>query len=336
MNSLAHVWTAQSPFWWALAKFVREAHRHAAGRGEAAVVMPPSMTFSTSMRAQRTPSERAAVDAEREEAAKQRKAQYFSPGPGQYNPDKVRSGRNARLADTRGEYASSSFQSKIDRAKAPSYDPPLASGDPGAYSAGKKRDGGNATLADMRGETASHTFKSASKRELEPELFKPKAGPGPGQYSPGKGRKGANATLADMRGESASHAFKSTSAQRLHAKQSEIPGPGQYSPGKGHKGANATLADMRGEVRPARAPRAPRAFVLSSARADVAQGECATMKSTSAQFSKGLSSQTGPEVGPGLYEPGKRRTGENAELSDARGETGSSSFESESRRPLPW
>ena len=64
--------------------------------------MPPSMTFtSTSRRAGRTPSERAAIDAAREEAVKQKKAQYFSPGPGQYNPDKVRSGRNARLADAR-------------------------------------------------------------------------------------------------------------------------------------------------------------------------------------------------------------------------------------------
>ena len=91
----------------------------------------------------------------------------------------------------------------------------------------------------------------------------------------------------------------------------------------------------------------------------------ASMRSSSAQISKPIPSTTSDEIGwacstqaqidcpaprsrdfvhhllltsrrPGAYTPIKQKSGGNAELADATGEYGSSSFESGLGRYLPW
>ena len=167
-------------------------------------------------------------------------------------------------------------------------------------------------------------------------------GPGPGAYSAGKRRDGTNGTLADARGETGLGVFKSKAPQRAPVKHSDVPGPGMYAAGKNHKGENSTLADMRGE------------------------GEFSTMKSKSTQFTSvsgqptstarlpvtplrdeltcsprrisqdNLKVTTEPGVGPGSYAPMKSKTGANDTLADMSGENGSSAFESDMKRHLPW
>ena len=66
------------------------------------------------------------------------------------------------------------------------------------------------------------------------------------------------------------------------------------------------------------------------------------MKSKSAQFTSDNLNQgpykvaTDASVGPGSYAPVKDKKGGNDTLADMSGEHGSSSFESDMRRKLPW
>ena len=165
------------------------------------------MTFSPpAKRPGRTPSERMAADAARAKAAEQRARDRATPGPLHYDPGRGPRGKNATLADMRGENASSSFLSKSTRAKAPPYDPCPQTGDPGAYNPASRKDGTNDTLADMRGENIrSSAFHSKTQRSTDGSMAGGRwhtghfaaAGPGPAGYSPGKGPKGDNATMAD-------------------------------------------------------------------------------------------------------------------------------------------
>ena len=310
--------------------------------------MPPTMNFSPGGRRGRTPSERAAADAARAQAAEQRAREQASPGPQAYNPGRGPRGRNATLADMRGENASSSFLSKSTRAKAPPYDPAPQTGDPGAYNPRSRKDGTNDTLADMRGENIrSSAFHSKTDRTLDGSMAGGRfhtghfaaAGPGPCGYSPGKGPKGGNATMADMRGESGLAVFKSKTDQRPVVKQRDVkPGIGARRPRPLRPTTHHSSRQPRAmraarpasRVHLARASSRPGAYSPGkNARGDNmcladmrGESDFATMKSKSPQFTA-LKTHTGLGLGPGAYTPLKTKSGDNSWLADDTGENNS-------------
>jgi len=216
------------------------------------------------------------------------------PGPGQYDPDKLRDGKNATLADMRGEMGSASFNSGTQRAgfsngRAAQTAPEVG---PGAYDLSKMHNGLNWAMSDGRGESASAAMKSKTSVGLQMDLHGVDV-PGPGSYDPQKRMDGTNGTLTDMRGENASSAFKSKvpiNGKVMWETVVDTPGPGTYDATKLPTGEHSQVADMRGEA------------------------EGYAFKTTEPRIAEQLRLQTGPDVGPGSYDLDKLRTGEQWEM----------------------
>jgi hypothetical protein len=104
-----------------------------------------------------TPTERGRLHAKQRAAKEARQARHHSPGPGQYDLDKVdRNGANATLSDMRGEGNKTwSFTSRSKQR-----------GSVGAYTAQRTKTGENDTLANGRGDGnfASATMNSKVPR----------------------------------------------------------------------------------------------------------------------------------------------------------------------------
>jgi len=139
-------------------------------------------------------------------------AETPGPGPTAYVSRVNGRGRNAELADMRGEAASATFKSNTpargEIAKA------TASPGVGAYSPSKLTNGLNAEVSDMRGESASSSMASKTTQFAitDPMVLEAMANPivGPGSYSLAKTRVGTNSALADMAGEFAGAGFTSS------------------------------------------------------------------------------------------------------------------------------
>ena len=176
-----------------------------------------------------TPSERAQLHQKQLAEREARKKAAFSPGPGQYDMDKVdRNGKNATLADMRGETNPDwAFKSKsAQRREHKAAQTGLVG--PGAYSPTVIKTGGNDSLASGKGEgnMAAATMKSVAKRgspygppdDLVQLASKHGAKlPSPANYSPQQDFKGRNWEVQQTKGENISQpnaAFVSKSKQR--------------------------------------------------------------------------------------------------------------------------
>lgn len=177
---------------------------------------PPSSTArNTSPKP--TPSERAEKDAARIKARVAKR--WASPGPGQYNPQKL----GSNVLSLAG---SSAFRSKSQR---PSVDPFLReSGDPGTYMV---TDVASVALQAMesynRQSFSGHSgFGTVSERQLYLEA-KDSTTPGPVDYSPLMPR-----TLGDTEraSDAAGGRFRSESPQRRPLLPNDAPGVGTYDP----------------------------------------------------------------------------------------------------------
>jgi hypothetical protein len=284
-----------------------------------------------------TPSERAQLHQKQLAEREARKKAAFSPGPGQYDMDKVdRNGKNATLADMRGEtnpdwaFKSKSAQRREHKAAQTG---PVG---PGAYSPTVIRTGGNDSLASGKGEgnMAAATMKSVAKRgspygppdDLVQLASKHGAKlPSPANYSPQQDFKGRNWEVQQTKGENISQpnaAFVSKSKQRQDLsrpyqlyqamlRDEAVPGPGTYEPVLDERGENADLSSMKGE----------------------GTNPTYAFKSASKQRPKHKSVLGSPDnVGPGSYEPIRDKKGENTTLADFHGEEGSVAFLGNSTR----
>ena len=116
-----------------------------------------------------TPTERGQLHAKQRAAKEARQRAAHSPGPGQYDLDKVdRNGANATLSDMRGEGNKTwSFTSKsIQRGSVVGATSQTKHLGPGAYTAQRTKTGENDTLANGRGDGnfASATMNSKVQR----------------------------------------------------------------------------------------------------------------------------------------------------------------------------
>ena len=273
-----------------------------------------------------TPTERAQLHAKQRAAKDARARSNFSPGPGQYDTDRVdRKGSNGTLSDMRGEGSATwSFTSRsIQRRSVVGAGAQTKHIGPGAYSPQRTTKGENDTLASTQGEGnfASATMNSKVSRgspfgpntSLVQQYFvEGPHVPAPASYAPQQDSKGRNWEVSQTKGEDinlGSAAFVSKSKHRPELLRDEgVPGPGKYEPMLDERGDNAEVSSMRGEG----ATTGGSAFMSKTIQRPNAKQSAAP--------------------GPGSYDPIATRVGENASVADMRGEEGGYAFYGNSER----